>query len=140
MEHLLVVHYVLLVVAGWLVVGVLGLANLRRTRVVAHGLFPVGAVFGLLLCGVGLTGVFSNPQQAVLPLGLPDLPFHLRLDGLSASGVQMCRNPLRSMKDLGFLEHLRHLALGTGFERAFLRRQGHGKANRRGLVRVLQRI
>jgi hydrogenase-4 component B len=84
MEHLLVVHYVLLVVAGWLVVGVLGLANLRRTRVVAHGLFPVGTVFGLLLCGLGLTGVFAGPQEAILPLGLPNLPFHLRLDGLSA--------------------------------------------------------
>jgi formate hydrogenlyase subunit 3/multisubunit Na+/H+ antiporter MnhD subunit len=84
MEHLLVVHYMLLVVAGWLVVGVLGLANLRRTRVVAHGLFPVGAVLGLVLFGLGLTGAFSGPQQAVLPLGLPDLPFHLRLDGLSA--------------------------------------------------------
>ncbi|HYS63638.1 MAG TPA: hydrogenase 4 subunit B [Paraburkholderia sp.] len=84
MEHLLVVHYVLLVITGWLVVGVAGLANLRRTRVVAHGLFPAGAVFGLLLCGLGLTGVFAGPQQVVLPLGLPDLPFHLRLDGLSA--------------------------------------------------------
>ncbi|HYS64628.1 MAG TPA: hydrogenase 4 subunit B, partial [Paraburkholderia sp.] len=75
MEHALViplvVHYVLLVIAGWLVVGVAGLANLRRTRVVAHGLFPAGAVFGLLLCGLGLTGVFAGPQQVVLPLGLP---------------------------------------------------------------------
>ena len=84
MEHLLVVHYVLLVIAGWLAVGVLGLANLHRTRVVAHGLFPAGAVFGLLLSGLGLTGVFSGPQEIILPLGLPDLPFHLRLDGLSA--------------------------------------------------------
>jgi hydrogenase-4 component B len=84
MEHLLIIHYVLLVVAGWLVVGVLGLANLRRTRVVAHGLFPVGAVFGLLLCVLGVAGVFAGPQEAILPLGLPNLPFHLRLDGLSS--------------------------------------------------------
>ncbi|MFM0309390.1 hydrogenase 4 subunit B [Paraburkholderia sp. RL17-383-BIF-A] len=84
MEHLLVIHYVLLVVAGWLIVSVLGLASLRRTRVVAHGLFPVGAVFGLALFGLGLTGVFAGPQEIILPLGLPDLPFHLRLDGLSA--------------------------------------------------------
>ncbi len=84
MEHFLVIHYVLLVVAGWLIVGVLGLANLRRTRVVAHGLFPAGAVFGLLLCILGLTGVFGDPQELTLPLGLPNLPFHLRLDGLSA--------------------------------------------------------
>src|SRR5476649_2490923 len=84
MEHLLVIHYVLLVVAGWLIVGVLGLVNLRRTRVVAHGLFPIGAVFGLLLCVLGVTGVFAGPQETTLPLGLPNLPFHLRLDGLSA--------------------------------------------------------
>ncbi|MFM0033596.1 hydrogenase 4 subunit B [Paraburkholderia strydomiana] len=84
MEHLLVIHYVLLVIAGWLIVSVLGLASLRRTRVVAHGLFPVGAVFGLILFGLGLTGVFAGPQETILPLGLPDLPFHLRLDGLSA--------------------------------------------------------
>ncbi|MFM0500018.1 hydrogenase 4 subunit B [Paraburkholderia caffeinilytica] len=84
MEHLLVIHYVLLVVAGWLVVGALGLASLRRTRLVAHGLFPVGAMLGLVLFGLGLTGVFAGPQEIVLPLGLPDLSFHLRLDGLSA--------------------------------------------------------
>ncbi|MGF6597345.1 hydrogenase-4 component B [Paraburkholderia sp. GAS448] len=84
MEHLLVIHYVLLVIAGWLVVSVLGLASLRRTRVVAHGLFPVGAVLGLALFGLGLTGVFAGPQEIILPLGLPNLPFHLRLDGLSA--------------------------------------------------------
>ncbi len=63
MEHLLIIHYVLLVVAGWLVVGVLGLANLRRTRVVAHGLFPVGAVFGLLLCVLGVAGVSRVPRK-----------------------------------------------------------------------------
>jgi hydrogenase-4 component B len=84
MGQLLVIHYLLLVIAGWLLVGVLGLGNLRRTRVVAHGLFPAGAVFGLLLCGLGVTGVFSGPQEIILPLGLPNLPFHLRLDGLSA--------------------------------------------------------
>jgi formate hydrogenlyase subunit 3/multisubunit Na+/H+ antiporter MnhD subunit len=41
-------------------------------------------VFGLLLCVLGVTGVFAGPQEAILPLGLPNLPFHLRLDGLSA--------------------------------------------------------
>jgi formate hydrogenlyase subunit 3/multisubunit Na+/H+ antiporter MnhD subunit len=84
LEHLLVVHYVLLVVAGWLFIGVLGLASLRRTRVVAHGLFPIGALLGLLLCGLGVAGVFSDPQETILPLGLPGLPFHVRLDSLSA--------------------------------------------------------
>src|SRR5690348_9536133 len=84
MEHLLLVHYVLLVIAGWLVVGSLGLATLRRTRAVAHGLFPLGALCGVLLGVLGLAGVFSAPREAILPLGLPGLPFHVRLDGLSA--------------------------------------------------------
>ncbi len=84
MQHLLVIHYVLLVIAGWLVVGILGLATLRRTRIVAHSLFPLGAVFGLLLFGLGLAGIFADVQTIVLPLGLPNLPFHFRLDGLSA--------------------------------------------------------
>lgn len=84
MEHLQVIHDVLLVAVGWLAVGALGLLNLRRTRAVAHGLFPVGAALGLLLCGLSLVSVFSGPQELILPLGLPELPFHLRLDGLSA--------------------------------------------------------
>ena len=120
MEHLLVIHYVLLVIAGWLVVGVLGLANLRRTRVVAHGLFPVGAVFGLLLCGLGLTGVFAGPQEAVLPLGLPDLPFHLRLDGLSAY----------------FLSVLGVVSTGVSAFSAGYFRKGEGTAARIAVLRV----
>ena len=60
MEHLLVIHYVLLVVMGWLILGVLGLISLRRTPLVAHMLFPAGAVFGILLFGLGLTGVFAS--------------------------------------------------------------------------------
>lgn len=32
-------------------------------------------MFGLLLCALGLTGVFVGPQEVILPLGLPGLPF-----------------------------------------------------------------
>jgi len=84
MDHLLVIHYVLLVVAAWLILGILGLFNLRRTALVAHALFPAGAAIGVMVLGLGLLGMFSEPQEIILPLGLPDLPFHLRLDGLSA--------------------------------------------------------
>ncbi|WP_028210308.1 hydrogenase 4 subunit B [Paraburkholderia mimosarum] len=78
-----VVHFVLLVVAAWLAVGALGLCVLHRTRVVAHGLFPLGALAGLLLGATGLAGIFAEPSTLVLPVGLPGLPFHLRLDRLS---------------------------------------------------------
>ena len=47
-------------------------------------LFPLGGALGVALAGVALAAVFSRPEVAVLPLGLPDLPFHLRLDALSA--------------------------------------------------------
>jgi formate hydrogenlyase subunit 3/multisubunit Na+/H+ antiporter MnhD subunit len=47
-------------------------------------LFTAGAVIGLFLAAVALIAMREVPQTIVLPLGLPDLPFHLRLDALSA--------------------------------------------------------
>ena len=76
--------WVLVVVVGWLLIGMAGVMALRRFRFVAIVLFPLGACFALLLMGVALSAVFADTEVAVLPLGLPQLPFHLRLDGLSA--------------------------------------------------------
>ncbi len=76
--------YVLLVVAGWLIIGACGLLVLKRTALVAYVLFPLGAVLGVMLGIVGLVSSFGTPQTALLPLGLPGLPFHLRLDNLSS--------------------------------------------------------
>ena len=76
--------WVLLVVAAWLLIGLAGIAALRRFRMVAVVLFPVSAVFSVLLMAVALSAAFASAQVAVLPLGLPQLPFHLRLDSLSA--------------------------------------------------------
>ncbi|MBE0473777.1 hydrogenase 4 subunit B [Rhodoferax sp.] len=76
--------WVLVVVVAWLLIGVLGIVALRRFRFVAIVLFPVGALFSVLLLAVSLSAVFSGPETAILPLGLPQLPFHLRLDSLSA--------------------------------------------------------
>lgn len=84
MEPRLVIQLALCVVAGWLALGCAGLAHLRRTRVVAHGLFPAGALLGVLLFGIGLYAMRGPEATLVLPLGLPGLPFHLRLDSLSA--------------------------------------------------------
>ena len=75
--------WVLVVVAGWLLVGVLGLFALRSLGWVAKVLFPAGGAIALLLFGVALGATFSAPEVAVLPLGLPGLPFHLRLDPLA---------------------------------------------------------
>ena len=75
---------VLLVTLLWLAIGVAGVAALRRLRFVARVLFPLGAVIGLLLFGVALGAMFQPPQVAVLAIGLPQLPFHVRLDSLGA--------------------------------------------------------
>ena len=75
---------VLAVVAGWLVVGAIGVAALERLRLVSRVLFPLGGALGVALAGAALAAVFASPEVAVLPLGLPGLPFHFRLDALSA--------------------------------------------------------
>ena len=84
MSHWLIIDWVLAVTAGWLLVSVAGVFALRRLSLVAHGLFPVGGVLGLALFGLALVGLMGTPEIAVLPIGLPSLPFHLRLDSLSA--------------------------------------------------------
>jgi formate hydrogenlyase subunit 3/multisubunit Na+/H+ antiporter MnhD subunit len=74
---------VLVVIAGWLAIGVAGLAAPRKLGWVGHTLFPVGAVLGLALAIVAVAVLFAAPEARSLPLGLPDLPMHLRLDPLS---------------------------------------------------------
>lgn len=76
--------WVLVVVVAWLLIGVLGVAALRRFQFVATVLFPIGACFSVLLMAVALSAAFASPEVAILPLGLPQLPFHLRLDSLSS--------------------------------------------------------
>ena len=63
--------WVLLVVVAWLLIGVVGVVALRRFRFVAIVLFPVGALFSLLLMGVAMSATFGAVEVAVLPLGLP---------------------------------------------------------------------
>lgn len=76
--------WVLAIVLGWLLIGVAGIAALRRFRLVAVVLFPLGAMLSVGLMAVALSAAFASPEVAVLPLGLPQLPFHLRLDSLSS--------------------------------------------------------
>jgi formate hydrogenlyase subunit 3/multisubunit Na+/H+ antiporter MnhD subunit len=76
--------WVLVVVLVWLLIGAAGVMALRRFRFVATVLFPLGAFFSIVLMAVALSAAFADPEVAVLPLGLPQLPFHLRLDSLSS--------------------------------------------------------
>jgi hydrogenase-4 component B len=69
---------------AWLAVGAMALARphaLRITRL----LFISGALIGVAIAVIALLALRDQPDAIVLPLGLPDLPFHLRLDSLSAS-------------------------------------------------------
>jgi formate hydrogenlyase subunit 3/multisubunit Na+/H+ antiporter MnhD subunit len=71
-------------IAAWLVIGLLGLARAGDLKFVSRLLFPAGAAVGLALAIVAVLAVGAPASTAVLPLGLPDLPFHLRVDALSA--------------------------------------------------------
>jgi formate hydrogenlyase subunit 3/multisubunit Na+/H+ antiporter MnhD subunit len=72
------------VVCYWLALGFVGVAVQRNVRLVAKVLYPAGALGGLVLAMAAFIGLGQSPEASVLPLGLPDLPFHLRLDALSA--------------------------------------------------------
>jgi hydrogenase-4 component B len=83
------IDFLMLAVAGWLLIGLAGLAPQPGSALFSRLLFPLGAMLGL---GVGLVGLSfpgQNAQVAVLAIGLPDLPFHLRLDSLSAVFVTL---------------------------------------------------
>ncbi len=67
----------------WIVLGVAGLALQRAPHLVNNFIFPLSALTSLLLAATGLWALATVPGIMVLPLGLPDLPFHLRLDPLS---------------------------------------------------------
>ena len=74
----------LAVVVAWLIIGLAGVFAARWLTLAARVLFPASSVIGIALLGIALSAVFASPETAVLPLGLPGLPFHFRLDSLSA--------------------------------------------------------
>ena len=72
------------VVLYWLVLGCSALLLQRRPRLITNLVFPLGALGALFIAGIGVAGLALPASTLVLPIGLPDLPFHLRLDALSA--------------------------------------------------------
>jgi len=73
----------LLVAVVWLVVAVAGLIPAGNAAFARRFAFPLGALAGVALAALGLQAVWLPPQTLTLPLGLPDLPFHLRIDPLA---------------------------------------------------------
>jgi len=74
----------LAVTLAWLGLGLLGLLRLHSVSFVGRVLFPLGALGGVALAALSLLALSAPAASLVLPLGLPELPFHLRLDALSA--------------------------------------------------------
>jgi len=73
----------LFVALMWLVVAALGLAPARNAFFARRIAFPLGALAGVALAAFGLQAVWMPAQTLTLPLGLPDLPFHVRVDPLA---------------------------------------------------------
>ncbi|MGB8078062.1 MAG: hydrogenase 4 subunit B, partial [Gallionella sp.] len=72
------------VILFWLALGLAGLALQRNPHLITNVVFPAGAIASLVLAATGLWALGEAASYAILPLGLPDLPLHLRLDPLSA--------------------------------------------------------
>jgi formate hydrogenlyase subunit 3/multisubunit Na+/H+ antiporter MnhD subunit len=75
---------VLAAALAWMALGLAAVALPRRRGLVTGVLFPASAAVGLVVMLAGFAGLQAGSAEAVLPLGLPGLPFHLRLDALSA--------------------------------------------------------
>jgi formate hydrogenlyase subunit 3/multisubunit Na+/H+ antiporter MnhD subunit len=73
----------LAVVAAWLAIAVLALVPAGNALFVRRLAFPLGALAGLALAVFGLQAVWQSAESLTLLLGLPDLPFHVRIDPLA---------------------------------------------------------
>ncbi len=71
------------IVLYWLGLAVGSLAMRAQARLVRLLLLPLGAIGALALAAVGTLALTAPAMQFVLPIGLPELPLHLRLDALS---------------------------------------------------------
>jgi formate hydrogenlyase subunit 3/multisubunit Na+/H+ antiporter MnhD subunit len=72
------------IVVGWLAIAAAGLVRPRDVRFAGRLLFVLGAFAGAGLMVVALGSIGGPAEETILPIGLPDLPFHLRLDPLAA--------------------------------------------------------
>jgi formate hydrogenlyase subunit 3/multisubunit Na+/H+ antiporter MnhD subunit len=76
--------FVIGIVLLWLALGAVALLRPIWSAAAARFLYASGAIGGVALAVVALAAIGAPPASLVLPLGLPDLPFHTRLDALSA--------------------------------------------------------
>lgn len=76
---------VMIIVACWSLLALACMLRPHSIRYVARFLFPLGALLSIAMLGIAVAYLISGhgPEVMTLPLGLPDLPFHVRLDALS---------------------------------------------------------
>jgi hydrogenase-4 component B len=74
----------LALIALWALIGLAGLLRPMSLGFVGRTLFPLGALCGVALAVVAATSLAAPSEQAVLPVGLPDLPVHVRRDALTS--------------------------------------------------------
>ena len=76
----------LALLAGWILVGAAGLIRPQSVRFGGRTLFCCGALLGLALALVAAASLAGGiTERLVLPVGLPDLPLHVRLDPLASA-------------------------------------------------------
>ncbi|HEY1289681.1 MAG TPA: hydrogenase 4 subunit B [Burkholderiales bacterium] len=108
------VDAVLAAAGAWLVLGAAALAAPGSLRL-ARALYPAGALVGLALGVTALASVGDAESTRVLPLGLPGLPFHARLDALSAFFLLLLASVAAgvSVYTTGYLRHGAETAPGV---------------------------
>jgi formate hydrogenlyase subunit 3/multisubunit Na+/H+ antiporter MnhD subunit len=67
----------------WFVLGGLSLVPAAGASFARRAAFPLGALAGLALAAFGLRAIWEPAASATLLLGLPGMPFHVRLDPLA---------------------------------------------------------
>ncbi|HYM36453.1 MAG TPA: hypothetical protein VET48_13725, partial [Steroidobacteraceae bacterium] len=70
---------------AWGAIGLAGLVRPMSVSYVGRTLFPLGAVCGAALAIVAAMSIAAPTERQQLLIGLPDLPIHLRRDGLSSA-------------------------------------------------------
>jgi formate hydrogenlyase subunit 3/multisubunit Na+/H+ antiporter MnhD subunit len=84
MSPLLPIDLLMIAATAWLLLGVAGLILASRLPAISKSVFLLGALVGVLVGATALGFLGAPAETAVLAIGLPDLPFHLRLDNLTA--------------------------------------------------------
>jgi formate hydrogenlyase subunit 3/multisubunit Na+/H+ antiporter MnhD subunit len=77
-------HACLMLIAFWGLIGLCGLLRPMSVGFVGRTLFPLGALCGATLAVVAAASLTAPSEQAVLPVGLPNLPMHVRRDALTS--------------------------------------------------------